>query len=212
MNPRARRDVAADLNDPLLLTTFLASDGTRSVAEIAALAHTDEEDVFAALDKLGDLGLLEARVAPPALSRRFSRRQLVGGIGVVAAGVAALFARKAEAAEPTDAPAKEQKRKAPVAHGEEREKAATSSEQKRKRAAPDEQREKAPAHEERKKSAPNEERKKSAPNEERRKSAPRGQKKASGARDEQNIKHGASPRQEQERKAAPKPRGEQDEK
>jgi hypothetical protein len=93
MLPRALPGDAARNLDAFTAFVHLAADGTRPVSEIAELAayalsiEPDEERVFAALDELADLGLLERRVAPPA--RRYSRRQVFSGL-TVGLGAAAL--------------------------------------------------------------------------------------------------------------------------
>ncbi len=57
---------------PLAVFAFTHADGTRGVADLAALAASTgttgwtREAVFRALDELADRGLLEGRVAPPA--------------------------------------------------------------------------------------------------------------------------------------------------
>ncbi|MDI3291500.1 hypothetical protein [Polyangium sp. 15x6] len=64
---------------PLAAFALAHADGTRSIADIAALADATGTDgwtrdaVFRALDELADLGLLEARVAPPAGGPRVRR-------------------------------------------------------------------------------------------------------------------------------------------
>ena len=64
---------------PLAAFALAHADGTRSIADLAALAASNGTDgwtreaVFRALDELADLGLLEARVAPPAGGPRVRR-------------------------------------------------------------------------------------------------------------------------------------------
>lgn len=64
---------------PLAAFALAHADGARSIADIAALAAATGTDgwtrdaVFRALDELADLGLLEARVAPPAGGPRVRR-------------------------------------------------------------------------------------------------------------------------------------------
>lgn len=64
---------------PLAAFALAHADGTRTVADLAALAASTGTDgwtrdaVFRALDELADLGLLEARVAPPAGGSRVRR-------------------------------------------------------------------------------------------------------------------------------------------
>ena len=85
--------------DPIAGAVWLRADGSHDVRELAAVAGRDldalvgEPEVWAALDALGDAGLLEGRVAPPAdtgVSRRFLLRTaaVAGTLFVGTAGVA----------------------------------------------------------------------------------------------------------------------------
>lgn len=103
--PRARRDgirIEAGIEVPVAhddttgeafylrpewLATWERCDGARDVAAIAAEV---DGDVWAHLDALGDLGLLEERVAPPAGSSQVTRRGLLRASAVAGAAVAAI--------------------------------------------------------------------------------------------------------------------------
>ena len=116
--PRARRegiriDRSADIavvtdertgEDFYLEPTWLAvwdlSDGSHDVASIAKAI---DRDAWAALDALADLGLLEARVAPPVGSSVVTRRGLLKASAVAGAIAAtiAVTARPAAASKAT---------------------------------------------------------------------------------------------------------------
>lgn len=85
--------------DPIAGAVWLHADGTLDVRELAAVVARDldalvgEPEVWAALDALGDAGLLAGRTAPPAdssMSRRFLLRTaaVAGTLFVGTAGVA----------------------------------------------------------------------------------------------------------------------------
>lgn len=85
--------------DPVTGTVWLHADGASDVRELAAIvaraldALVSEPEVWAALDALGDAGLLEGRTAPPAdssMSRRFLLRTaaVTGALFVGTAGAA----------------------------------------------------------------------------------------------------------------------------
>jgi hypothetical protein len=68
---------------PLAAFALAHADGTRSLADLAALAASTGTDgwtrdaMFRALDELADLGLLDTRVAPPAGGPRVRRNATV---------------------------------------------------------------------------------------------------------------------------------------
>jgi len=83
MTPKAR-SASIDVGSvpalsPLAAFALAHADGIRTVADLAALAAATGTDgwtrdaVFRALDELADLGLLEARVTPPAGGPRVRR-------------------------------------------------------------------------------------------------------------------------------------------
>ncbi|MDI1450253.1 hypothetical protein [Polyangium sp. 6x1] len=87
MTPKAR---SASIDEgslpalsPLAAFALAHADGTRSIADLADLAAATGTDgwtrdaVFRALDELADLGLLEARVTPPAGGPRVRRSATV---------------------------------------------------------------------------------------------------------------------------------------
>jgi hypothetical protein len=83
---------------PLGAAVFLAADGSLSVAGIAERASAalgagvEVEAVWAALDALADVDLLEARATPPGSMAELSRRRLLTRVGGGMAGAAALAA------------------------------------------------------------------------------------------------------------------------
>lgn len=95
--------------DPIAGAVWLRADGTLDVRELAAVTARDldalvgEPEVWAALDALGDAGLLQGRAAPPAdtsMSRRFLLRTaaVAGTIFVGTAGAALAADDKGKAA------------------------------------------------------------------------------------------------------------------
>jgi hypothetical protein len=74
--------------EPLAVRIWKLADGTRSVDDIVGAldeATVDVDAVWAALDALGDAGLLQERAGPPAGERRVSRRTLVRDIAAAGA-------------------------------------------------------------------------------------------------------------------------------
>jgi hypothetical protein len=97
--PKAKPDAAgAEIArlDPQTLAIWRLADGATAVEAIAEALGADREPVWAALDRLHDRGLLEARVTPPAGAAPLSRRGVLGTVargagwlGLAAAGAAA---------------------------------------------------------------------------------------------------------------------------
>lgn len=85
------------------------ADGLRSVDDLARQVGAPVDAVWQALDELADAELMVARVAPPAASRGFSRREVLSlaAAGAVTAGLAPGSAAAAGAVE--TAAAKEQR-------------------------------------------------------------------------------------------------------
>ena len=92
---------------------FELADGARDVAALAALTGAGREDIFAALDELAEVGLLAARVAPPAAPRPRSRREVLQTIALAGLAAPALprIAAAAGEALPAAAPLGEQETK-----------------------------------------------------------------------------------------------------
>ena len=134
--PRARTEgvaagEVADL-DPLTAAVWRQADGAASVEAIAGVLETTREQVWAALDRLYDWGLLEARITPPAAAP-VSRRGMLGTVtrgagwlGLTAAAVAAPAMAEGEHSA-------EQKNKYGRTAVETREKSAAAQESARKR-------------------------------------------------------------------------------
>jgi hypothetical protein len=76
--------------NPAAAVVFRHCDGTRSVAELAALLESelgvpaDPDCVWLALDGLGKARLLRQRVSRPPEASRLSRRELVRRVGIAA--------------------------------------------------------------------------------------------------------------------------------
>jgi hypothetical protein len=132
MKPRARRDglVVTELPDELLVydlerhkahclnptaaLVFKHCDGGTSVKQIAGAlsreldAAADERLVWLSLERLEKARLLEARPDPPLSAERYSRRELVHGVGLAVAAlpfIATVLAPSAAAAVATCIPA-----------------------------------------------------------------------------------------------------------
>ena len=78
--------------DPQAFQVFSMSNGNRSVAAIAAELYLNEAEVWAALDRLADMGALQQRVTPPSATPHpalLNRRDAMGRLmmGALGAGV-----------------------------------------------------------------------------------------------------------------------------
>ncbi|MCX6598874.1 MAG: helix-turn-helix domain-containing protein [Acidobacteria bacterium] len=83
MNPRVIRRAASPLN-AIEQSVHDRCDGLTPVTEISRQTGLSSKRVFAVLDRLADLGLLEVRPAPPTAASFESRRGLVGRIAAAA--------------------------------------------------------------------------------------------------------------------------------
>ncbi len=93
---------------PIAAATLALADGSRSVAEIAALVAVrcgvERENVHRVLDALADLGLVERRATPPGGSLAFSRRLVWRGAAAGLAGLSLATAQAQTLPEPSPTP------------------------------------------------------------------------------------------------------------
>lgn len=199
--------------------------GERDAAAIAAaIGSTSAEAVFAALDRLADLGLIEGRATPPAGGWSQSRRRVLRGaalLGGLAAGLAALpaaaveptSAKESEVKAPQSNQAREQARKREVAE-EERSKRAEEERTKQTRRVQESNEKRQHAEEERAKHAEEERNKQSRrvqEADEKKARAEEEHKKAAQRRtQEEDQKHAAKAEQEKKASAEQRRRAEEE--